>query len=139
MGILSRMKERKMKGEIAEKKDDTEKREKKKTEVGEEIPEITDVGKWLKEIKKMAEKGVDEIDEFYDKIVGKSKSVSDFVLNLGVISANYLSFRYEVYSKLAEHYGNTKKAIKDVDKALKDVDEEFIDKLVGVIRKWMLR
>ena len=137
MGILSKMKERKTRS--VENKKEAVDRKKKKTEAGEEIPEITDAGKWLREIRNMAEKGVDEIDEFYDKIVGKSKSVSDFVLNLGVISANYLSFRYEVYSKLAEHYGDTKKAIKDVDKALKDVDREFIDKLIEVVRKWMLR
>jgi len=137
MGILSKMKERKTRS--VESKKEAVDRKKKKTEAGEEIPEITDAGKWLREIRNMAEKGVDEIDEFYDKIVGKSKSVSDFVLNLGVISANYLSFRYEVYSKLADHYGDTKKAIKDVDKALKDVDIEFIDKLIEVVRKWMLR
>jgi len=147
MGILSKLRKRR---EVAEARKEVKKEarkevkkearkgvEEKKTTTSDVLPEIDNVGEWLNEIKKMAAEGVNEIDRFYNDIVGKSKSISDFILNLGVISANYLSFRYEVYAKLAEYYGDVNKAIREVDKALEDIDDKFIDELVGVIRKWM--
>jgi len=137
MGILSKMRSRKT-GEVKAKEE--KKTETKKTgsrgDYSDVIPEVKDVKSWINEVKKMAEKGVRELDEYYDKIVGKSKDAS-FMLNLGVVAANYLSFRYEAYRKLAEYYGDTGRAIKELDKVLKDVDARFMDGLVGVIRRWL--
>ena len=142
MGILSKMRERKMakkEDAIVEKSKKSEKTQKvEKKETAAELPELKEPKKWLDEVKKMAKEGVDEIDESYDTIVGKNRDISEFVLNLGVIAANYLSFRSDVYYKLSEYYGDSRKAIKEVDKALKSIDEEFIDRLIGVIRRWIL-
>ena len=136
---MSKLRKRREGAEVRKevKKEAGKRVEEKKTTTSDILPEIDNVDKWLKEIKKMAAEGVNEIDRFYNDIVGKSKSISDFILNLGVISANYLSFRYEVYAKLAEYYGDVNKATREVDKALGDIDDKFIDELVGVIRKWM--
>lgn len=140
MGILSKIRERRESTDVGEEVKKEARKKKSvdsKSETTDALPEISDVNRWLKEIRKMSEDGIGEIDKFYKDIVGRAKDISDFVLNLGVIATNYLSFRYEVYSKLAEYYGDTNRAINKVDKVLKDVDEKFIDKLVGVIRKWM--
>lgn len=157
MGILSKMREKKAVGKsetnikkTKEKPKDNVRVKKRKRKddkervgvsVGEKdkdiLPEIDSVDEWLNEIRNMAKNGLNELDEYYDDIVG-SKKDTEFILNLAIVMSNYLSFRYEAYRKLAEHYGDVSKAIKSVDKVMSDVDKEFIDKAVGVIRRWMV-
>jgi len=143
MGILSKMKSRKVK-EVKDDEPKVEEKPKKTTSRGkreeinaEDLPEITNVKDWIKEITKMAKDGLNEIDEHYNELAGKAKDISNVVLNLGIVMSNYLSFRYNVYAKLAEYYKEYDKAFNDADKALESVDREFTSKLVGVIRRWM--
>lgn len=143
MGILSKMKSRKVK-EVKDDEPKVEEKPKKTTSMGkreeinaEDLPEITNVKDWIKEITRMARDGLSEIDEHYNELAGKAKDISNVVLNLGIVMSNYLSFRYNVYAKLAEYYNDYDKAFKEVDKALESIDREFTSKLVGVIRRWM--
>lgn len=143
MGILSKMKSRRIKEvkqdepEVEYKPKKTVSKKKKDETSIEDLPEITNVKDWLKEITKMAKDGLNEIDEHYNELAGKAKDISNVVLNLGIVMSNYLSFKYNVYAKLAEYYNDYDKAFKEVDKALESIDREFTSKLVGVIRRWM--
>jgi hypothetical protein len=142
MGILSKMKSRRIKEvkqdepEVEYKQKTVSKKKKDETSI-EDLPEITNVEDWLKEITKMAKDGLDEIDEHYNELAGKAKDISNVVLNLGIVMSNYLSFRYNVYAKLAEYYNDYDKAFNEADKAIESIDREFTSKLVGVIRRWM--
>jgi len=155
VGILSKIREKRMQDSTDEKqielkrsrKKRKSKRKLKTDKVGvsvdasdkekeEVLPDIDDVGKWLDKIRSMAKDGLKELDKYYDNIVGDEKDTG-FILNLAIVMSNYLSFRYEAYSKLAEYYGNVSKAIKEVDKVMSDIDSEFMDKAIGVIRRWM--
>ena len=143
MGILSKMKSRRIKEvkqdepEVEYKQKKTVSKKKKDETSIEDLPEITNVEDWLKEITKMAKDGLDEIDEHYNELAGKAKDISNVVLNLGIVMSNYLSFRYNVYAKLAEYYNDYDKAFNEADKAIESIDREFTSKLVGVIRRWM--
>lgn len=124
MGVLSKMKARKAE----------EKKEEKKSD---EIPEISDVKKWFEEIERMSREGIKEIDEKYDLITSKVDSESSCVMNLALVFANYLSFRYNVYEKLAKHYKSYDRAFKEADSVLDSHDKEFISKIIGVMKRWM--
>lgn len=146
MGILSKLRERKSvvsKPEVSEervekKKSEKPKARKKKSSEKFDIPEISDVNSWLKEVAKMAKDGVDGIDDYYNKIASVD-DVGALVMNLGMVVSNYLSFRYELYNKLSEHIGDTDKAIKMIDSKFKDLDREFFEKVVEVLSRWSRR
>ena len=146
MGILSKLRERKrvfnkpevLEERVEKKKSEKPKARKKKSSEKFDIPEISDVNSWLKEVAKMAKDGVDGIDDYYDKIASVD-DVGSLVMNLGMVVSNYLSFRYELYNKLSEHIGDTDKAIKMIDSKFKDLDREFFEKVVEVLSRWSRR
>lgn len=138
MGILSKFRQKKS-GEVKKITPKTTKAEPKSESVSDNVPVIDDISKWKKEVKKLANEGIDGIYDFFKKELPRAKTFDDVKVKMAIVAMNYFIFRRDLYNHLGEYYGDMKKAIKEVDAIMKDIDEEFIEAMLEVIRKWSTR